>query len=77
MSRAGWGARRPRRVGRMRTPVNMVFVHHTAGGFCSSRSACIRQMRNIQRFHMDSRREFMKKCCLFYFSIKKKLHIEK
>ncbi|CAH1798702.1 unnamed protein product [Owenia fusiformis] len=55
ISRAGWGARPPRRVGRMRTPVSMVFVHHTAGPFCSSRSACAATARNTQRYHMNSR----------------------
>ncbi|CAH1797130.1 unnamed protein product [Owenia fusiformis] len=55
ISRAGWGARPPRQRSNMRTPVSMVFVHHTAGAFCSSRARCSATVRNTQRFHMNSR----------------------
>ncbi|CAH1797019.1 unnamed protein product, partial [Owenia fusiformis] len=55
VSRAGWGARAARARSVMRTPVKMVFIHHTAGTFCNTRDSCISQAKGIQIFHMNSR----------------------
>lgn len=50
VSRSQWGARAPKSVKRIATPTSKLFLHHTAD---SNRGA--QGVRNIQRFHMDSR----------------------
>ncbi|CAH1802794.1 unnamed protein product [Owenia fusiformis] len=56
ISRAGWGARPARGRSSIRTPVNMVFIHHTTGSFCNSKSSCSRLARGHQNYHMDRNR---------------------
>ncbi|KAK7107058.1 peptidoglycan-recognition protein SC2-like [Littorina saxatilis] len=53
VSRAQWGARRPRSTSRMRTPVSLVFIHHTDGRACSDLASCKRVMQGVQNYHMD------------------------
>ncbi|RWR98730.1 peptidoglycan-recognition protein SC2-like protein [Dinothrombium tinctorium] len=54
VSRAQWGARKPRSVSRI-LPVRYVVIHHTVTGFCNTQASCSSQIRSIQRYHMDSR----------------------
>ncbi|CAC5407389.1 PGRP [Mytilus coruscus] len=56
ISRDSWGARRPGSTSTIHTPVPDFFIHHTDGGYCTSFSACISQMKGIQNYHMDSRK---------------------
>ncbi|XP_040298143.1 peptidoglycan recognition protein 1-like [Bufo bufo] len=55
VSRAQWGAKSSKCTRRLSTPVPNVVIHHTAGAACSSRSKCNTRVRNIQKFHMNSR----------------------
>jgi len=41
VSRAQWGARAPTSTATMRTPVSLVFIHHTAGGACTNSGVCV------------------------------------
>ncbi len=42
----------------MPTPVDLVFIHHTAMDTCDSLESCSEQMRIIQDFHMDDRGQY-------------------
>ncbi|CAH1779131.1 unnamed protein product [Owenia fusiformis] len=53
--RSSWRARAPRRRTAIRRPPPMLFIHHTAGAFCSDQASCSLQMRRIQNFHIDGR----------------------
>lgn len=55
VSRKEWGARPPKRVVHMNTPVTVLFIHHTDMQSCHSLDQCIKDMRIIQNFHMDDR----------------------
>ena len=57
VSREAWGALQPKEDPvAIQVPVNMSFVHHTAGNWtCHDLEGCIEQVRNIQRFHMFER----------------------
>merc|ERR1712241_1352576 len=53
--RAEWGGREPKSITNMAIPAPTgVIGHHTAGGRCSSYSACVSQMKGMQNYHMDS-----------------------
>jgi N-acetylmuramoyl-L-alanine amidase len=55
VSREEWGARPPTLIEYITDPVNMTFVHHTAGpSFCFDKESCIVVVRAIQNYHMDS-----------------------
>ncbi|XP_018419661.1 PREDICTED: peptidoglycan recognition protein 1-like [Nanorana parkeri] len=53
VSRAQWGGKTPT-CKRMSVPVPNVIIHHTEGAFCSSRSTCSAQARNIQNYHINT-----------------------
>nr|UFA46011.1 peptidoglycan recognition protein 4 isoform 3 [Littorina littorea] len=55
VSRAQWGARNPKSITGMRTPVSLVFIHHTAGSTCSDLASCKRVMQGTQNYHMNER----------------------
>lgn len=55
VSRAGWGARAPRRAPTRHTPAK-VTVHHTDGPRTTEMSASIAAVRGIQDYHRDGRR---------------------
>ena len=59
VSRKEWGARPPKQVVHMNTPVTVLFIHHTDGASCHSLKECIPVMRAIQNFHMDKRGEII------------------
>ena len=49
------GGREPKSISNMAIPAPVgVIGHHTAGGRCSSYSACVSQMKGMQNYHMDS-----------------------
>lgn len=55
VARKEWGARLPKSVKNMATPVQFVFIHHTAMDCCLTQDECLQQVRTIQNFHMDDR----------------------
>ncbi|XP_065337954.1 peptidoglycan-recognition protein SC2-like [Cloeon dipterum] len=56
ITRDGWGARPATRRTNLRRPVPFVLIHHSAGNNCDNLSKCTSTVRNIQAYHMDSRR---------------------
>lgn len=54
VTREEWGARPPVQTSPLRVPVNMSFVHHSEGSHCYTFDECIRVVRAIQDYHMDS-----------------------
>ena len=57
VTREEWGALPPKEPPvPIDLPVNMCFVHHTAGNWtCSDLQGCIIQVKDIQMFHMENR----------------------
>ncbi|XP_052785607.1 uncharacterized protein LOC128221172 [Mya arenaria] len=55
VTRENWGARPPKKVERMETPVSFVFIHHAASGECFTQNRCAREARMLQNYHMDNR----------------------
>lgn len=55
VDRLEWNAREPKAVELMDTPVDIVFIHHTAMAECDTKDKCVKEMKNIQNFHMDTR----------------------
>lgn len=57
VSRAEWGARRPRTAPENITvPVNTTFIHHSGRRWHGTNlTECIKQVQSIQNFHMDVR----------------------
>ena len=55
VTRKEWGARPPKKIVHMNTPVTVLFIHHTDMKSCHTLEECIEQMRIIQDFHMDER----------------------
>lgn len=55
VSRADWGARKPRKVERLKLPVPKVFIHHTVTASCHDQKACEKQVKTIQNGHMDGK----------------------
>ena len=54
VTRAEWNARPPTSISYIGNPVNMTFVHHTAGEWvCYDKETCILQVQDIQNLHMD------------------------
>uniref|UniRef100_A0A0K8UW38 Peptidoglycan-recognition protein SC2 n=1 Tax=Bactrocera latifrons TaxID=174628 RepID=A0A0K8UW38_BACLA len=54
ISRATWGGRSPTSRTTLASRLSYVIIHHTAGTYCSTQTACSQQMRNMQSYHMDS-----------------------
>ncbi|CAC5388582.1 PGRP [Mytilus coruscus] len=50
-----WGARPARSSSVISVPVPNIYIHHTDGNQCTSSSACITRMTQIQNYHMDAR----------------------
>lgn len=59
VTRAEWNARPPLEVSLIGHPVNMTFVHHSAGSFCFDKEECIAVVQGIQDFHMDGNGEYV------------------
>ncbi|CAM5122401.1 peptidoglycan recognition protein 1-like [Natator depressus] len=55
VSRSQWGGRTPRNRVPLRTPVQYVVLHHTAGNRCFTPASCSQQVKGIQNYHMDKR----------------------
>ena len=56
VTRAEWGARAPRVAPvNISVPVNMTFIHHSAGVRSTNPAKCIDIVRGIQDFHMGDR----------------------
>lgn len=51
MTRSEWGGQPPAGFSPMPTPVNHVFIHHSAGQFCNTKSQCIKTVQGIQNYH--------------------------
>lgn len=54
ISKSQWGGRAATGKTTLANSLSYVVIHHTAGNYCSTRSACETQLRNIQSYHMDS-----------------------
>ncbi|KAL5017095.1 hypothetical protein ScPMuIL_006684 [Solemya velum] len=55
MPRGQWIARQPKHINAMSTPVEFVFIHHSAMSQCHGDRDNCREMRLIQNLHMDER----------------------
>lgn len=55
VKRKEWGARPPKKIVHMNTPVTVLFIHHTDMQSCHTLEECNTEMRIIQNFHMDVR----------------------
>ncbi|OWF49516.1 peptidoglycan recognition protein 1-like [Mizuhopecten yessoensis] len=56
VSRAQWRARDTKGSDAMKTPVKIVFIHHTAGKHTTTRQEGSETVRGIQNFHMNERK---------------------
>nr|QHA25242.1 peptidoglycan recognition protein SC2 [Physocyclus mexicanus] len=56
VDRKAWGARPSTNPKSMSTPVDHVFIHHTEGAECTTKDKCIETMKQIQNYHMNSRK---------------------
>ncbi|XP_033756638.1 peptidoglycan recognition protein 1-like [Pecten maximus] len=56
VSRSQWGAQDPTGKETMKTPVKIVFIHHTAGGRTTSKEKGMEITRGIQGFHKEERK---------------------
>lgn len=54
ISKATWGGRAATGCSNLASNLSYVVIHHTAGTYCSTKTACSQQMRNMQNYHMDS-----------------------
>lgn len=54
ISKATWGGRTATGRSNLASNLSYVVIHHTAGTYCSTKTACSQQMRNMQNYHMDS-----------------------
>lgn len=61
VTRKEWGARDPKKIVHMNTPVTVLFIHHTDMQSCHTLEHCIKDMKIIQDFHMDVRGELFPK----------------
>lgn len=52
VTREGWNATTSKTIEQMRTPVSIVFIHHTAQGYCHTKKECIEQVQYAQNYHM-------------------------
>jgi len=55
VTRKEWGARAPKDTIDLKLPVGKMFLHHTAMAPCFTKPDCIKMVRKIQDFHMDTR----------------------
>ncbi|XP_067633380.1 peptidoglycan-recognition protein SC2 [Eurosta solidaginis] len=53
-SRSQWGARTPTHKTALANGLPYVIIHHTTGSYCDTQADCIKQMKSIQNYHMDS-----------------------
>ena len=54
ITKSQWGGRAAKSKTSLANGQAYAVIHHTAGAYCSTQSACITQMKNIQNYHMDS-----------------------
>ncbi|XP_061387209.1 peptidoglycan-recognition protein SC2-like [Musca vetustissima] len=55
ISRKEWGAAPAKNaLDKLANGKSYVIIHHTAGVFCTTKSACITQMQNIQSYHQKT-----------------------
>ncbi|KAG8226176.1 hypothetical protein J437_LFUL012351 [Ladona fulva] len=55
VSREEWSAKPPKSIIRFEKPVDYVIIIHTATYTCKTKEECIKLLRIIQFFHMESR----------------------
>ena len=53
ISRAGWGARAPRRRSQISSLPSYVLIHHGTGSRCNTKDTCTNIVQGYQRQHMD------------------------
>ncbi|KAH8321683.1 hypothetical protein KR074_011623, partial [Drosophila pseudoananassae] len=54
ISKSEWGGRSATSKSTLASSLSYAVIHHTAGNYCSTKAACITQLKNIQSYHMDS-----------------------
>jgi N-acetylmuramoyl-L-alanine amidase len=55
VTREEWGALDPVAIEYLLPPVNMTFIHHTAGSECFDKETCIGVVQAIQIYHIQDR----------------------
>ena len=50
-----WNARLPVHTTPLRSPVNMTFIHHSAGSRCYTLQECSATIRSIVNYHLDAK----------------------
>lgn len=55
VTRAQWGAMKPKSVTPLKTPVGYFFIHHTATPSCTNITSCSERVRGIQKYHMKNK----------------------
>ncbi|XP_033756600.1 peptidoglycan-recognition protein SC2-like isoform X2 [Pecten maximus] len=55
VSRATWGARKPKKVTTITNAVPWYFVHHTETPTCYNETECAKLLKSIQNYHMNER----------------------
>ncbi|KAK7881990.1 hypothetical protein WMY93_028164 [Mugilogobius chulae] len=55
VSRAQWGALTPHHKDNLKSPAKRVIIHHTAMKNCKTRTESIKELRIIQKLHMQNR----------------------
>ncbi|XP_039607115.1 peptidoglycan-recognition protein SC2-like [Polypterus senegalus] len=56
ISRSEWGGQRSKCTSSLKPPMTYALIHHTEGKRCFSTSSCSAQMRNVQSYHMNSKK---------------------
>ncbi|SPP74324.1 peptidoglycan-recognition protein SC2 [Drosophila guanche] len=54
ISKSQWGGRAAKSKTTLGSYLSYAVIHHTAGNYCTTQSACQTQLKNIQNYHMDS-----------------------
>ncbi|CAF2385335.1 unnamed protein product [Rotaria sp. Silwood2] len=53
--RASWNAKNPKGQTLLITPVPFVVIHDTISPTCKTHHECVKQIRGIQKYHMDEK----------------------
>ncbi|KAJ8316833.1 hypothetical protein KUTeg_004737 [Tegillarca granosa] len=56
ITREGWNAMAPKNTEHMKTPVSIVFIHHTGMGCCDTREDCVKHVKEVQKVHVFDKR---------------------
>ncbi|XP_036334551.1 peptidoglycan-recognition protein SC2 [Rhagoletis pomonella] len=54
ISKSQWGGRTATSKTNLANSLAYTVIHHTAGNYCSTQSACFKELRSMQNYHMDT-----------------------